>query len=204
MSNQRSRQSGSLPWTEGSIAGIGGFVAGYVVLYLVKSGAIKDYIASSMGMLSSYGISGTPPAWKFAGWLYYTAHNLDIEITASAAGQTQTTTQTMQTNPVWDGWLLALPALALVAAGAYVAYSNRIRDTGTAAKYGLTVVPGYFVAVLAGVFAFAWTAQISAAGVSAELSMQPPLTNAALIAGLVYPAVFGAVGGVVGSELGSG
>jgi hypothetical protein len=206
MATQRSTQSESrsLPWTEGSVLGALAFAAGYGVLYLVKSSAINDYISSSAGMLSSYGIGGTPPTWKFAGWLYYTAHNLELEIAASAAGQSQTTTQSMQSNPVWDGWLLALPAIALIAAGAYVTYSRHIRDSETAAKYGVTVIPGYFAAVVAGAFVFAWTIQVSGGGVTGELSMKPPLTNAALIAGVIYPVVFGGIGGIVGSKLGNG
>lgn len=169
----------------GTVAGLGAWLVGYLVTYLLHSGGVRDALATDVLEL----LAGDPVTWKLIGWLYFNAHFVD----ASVPGLLGRSTVNLLSGAEELGLLAlyVLPPVALLVAGAVAAYGRADADAGAVegAKTGAAVALGYLLASLVGAVAVRITVADAVAG--------PSLVTAVLLAGLVYPLVFGAVGGAV-------
>ena len=138
--------------------------------------------------------------WKIAGWVFYNAQNVKIEVTSAGRSRTidylsAAPSASNLTSTVPKLAYYVVPALVLLVAG-YVAYqrSNRSLGAESAAGVGAAIAGGYVVLSAAGVFVFEYTqSSLNTTGTAA-----PKLSTAILVAGLVYPVVLGAIGGYFG------
>ncbi|WP_168219930.1 transporter [Salarchaeum sp. JOR-1] len=174
--------------------GAAAYVLNYVLVYAFM---LVDGVESG----------GEIPRWKVAGWVFYNAHNVDVEAAVggrtasgnyleSAAAGGLTDAISALTSIVPKLVYYVVPAVVLVLAGVLAARRVRADLSGLeAAGVGAGIVGGYLVLAVVGVFAFEYS--VSALGTSASLA--PKLSAAVLLAGLVYPVVLGAVGGVLDS-----
>jgi hypothetical protein len=172
----------------GALVGAGAYVAGYVLTFLLT---VVDGVES-----------GQVAGWKAVGWVFYGAHNVDIQQTVSSDRGSVS-----QTIGVFDQGVselgstvpqvvyLLVPVGVLLGAG-YVAYqradAGRL-ETVQVAAVGATVVVGYLVLAVLGAFLF----EESGGAFGVDASVGPELATAVVIAGLVYPLVLGAVGAVL-------
>ncbi|MEF8782061.1 MAG: hypothetical protein V5A39_11845 [Haloarculaceae archaeon] len=174
-----------LPYAAGVAGGVGAFVAGYLVTFLVKG----QNITSAFGGFDEIPISDIPlPAdWQIIGWYFYQMHNVDTEVSISFVGRSETYTLSSSVDP----WLALVPVAALVIAGFGVARAASAETLERGAVAGATVVLGYFVLVVVFALLVGWSA--SRAGGS--ISVGPSPVPAAILAGVLYPVVLGAIGG---------
>lgn len=174
----------SLPVLEGALGGAGAFFVGYLLTYLWKAQEYRDSFAQIQPLVELFG-GETPAPWKIIGWLYYSAHFVESRVAVGPV--------TAYADLIGQGEgnlevLYLVPPLLLLVAGYLVArqtdQTERLTD---GVQAGALVTIGYFVLVLAGVFAF----QVSGSG--------PELVPSLLLAGIVYPLVFGTIGGAIAS-----
>lgn len=174
----------SLPVVEGALGGAGAYLLGYLLTYLWKAQEYRDAFARIQPFVELFG-GETPGPWKIIGWLYYNAHLVESRVTVGPV--------TTYVDLIGQGEgplevLYLVPPLFLLVAGYLVARRTDDRETVAAgAQAGVTVVSGYLVLVLVGVFAF----QAGGSG--------PELVSSLLLAGVVYPLVFGGLGGGIAS-----
>jgi hypothetical protein len=176
----------NLPIGRGAAAGVGAYLLGYLVTYLLHGSSIRDAFVT--GVIEFF--AGDPVAWKLVGWLFYNAHGVAATVPGLFGEST--------VNFVAEGEGLALTglyvvvAVTLVAAGLAVAWGRGSVADG--ARAGATVVLGYLPLAVVGAFLFRVSVDDAVAG--------PTLVTAILLAGLFYPLVLGAVGGAVAGAVG--
>ncbi|MFC7068142.1 transporter [Halobaculum lipolyticum] len=175
----------------GAVAGVGAYVLGYLLTYLTQAGAVRDRLAGLNFLASLFG-GEQVAAWQGVGWYFYNAHFVSTTVPSFGGTRTANLIASADANLAY---LYVLPPLALLAAGAGVAFLADAGDPADGAVAALGVVPAYFLLALAGAFVFAY-------GGGDAGSVHPEYVTAALLAGLVYPAVFGAVGGAVAGVVG--
>lgn len=200
----RSSGSGSTGLAAG--AGALAYLVGFAITYFLLESDIRQNMqeqTQAMATLQQYG-ADPPAVWQGVGWFFYGAHNVQLEISAEAAGQSFSQSVPVTQGPVWTPVLYLIPVLALVGAGALATRGSNAPSHGEAAKQGATVIAGYLPLAIAGVFVVAWSAEVTSGVQSAEVTLRPQLMTAVLLAGIVYPAVFGGIGGYVAHALGGG
>lgn len=175
----------SLPVLEGAVGGAGAYLLGYLLTYLWKAQEYRDAFARIQPLVELFG-GETPAPWKIIGWLYYSAHFVEsrvavgpvtayVDLVAQGEGNLQV--------------LYVVPPLLLLVAGYLVARRTDTPETvANGAQAGVSVVIGYLVLVIVGVFAF----QVSGSG--------PDFVPSLLLAGVVYPLVFGSIGGAIAAS----
>ncbi|MFB6179977.1 MAG: transporter [Halorientalis sp.] len=182
----------------GATVGAGAYVVGYLVAFVFT---VIDGVDSS-----AFDI----PGWKVVGWVFYNAHNVDIVGTGSVGGFSMSKQFSLLARASGNGadgltstvpafLYFLVPAVVLIGAG-YVAYQRageRTVETGQAAALGATITIGYLVMAVLGRFLFTYSA-----GETVSTSATPQLTNAVLLAGLIYPLVLGAIGGAIAKTQG--
>lgn len=190
--------AGSVSIGGGLAGGVIAYALGYGVIALTKSDAIES-VSGLFGMLSQFGGQIDYPAgWKLAGWVFYRAHNVDVLIDIS--GSDSPNPVALTESVFWDPWFFAVPVVALLVAGAAVAYASAARSAVAGAVAGGSLVLGYGLTVVAGAILTGWS--VSVEGVlSFEASAGPDLALAILLAGIVYPVVLGGLGGVLGGAI---
>lgn len=171
----------------GLAGGIGAWLLGYLVVYVLHGSDIRNSFGSSVIELFTDG----PVTWKLVGLLFYNAHNVAVQIPDVPFLGGGAVNVVARGDEAALTVLFALPPVLLLAAGAVAAW-NAAEAPATAARNGASVALGYFPLSLAGAFLFA---------IGGEEAAGPSLVTAALLAGLVYPLVLGAVGGLVGGHL---
>lgn len=176
-------------------AGLGAvaFLVGYVITFVLMTidGVEADDAAS----------------WKVAGWVFFGGHNVDLELTLSAGGQSRSETVSVfdeatasnLTSTIPEFLYLLVPIAVLIGAG-FLMYAvvGRSLSTGAAAGVGATVAIGYVVLSLLGSFLFEYSQSSGSGDFQVSGSLGPELTMAVLLAGIVYPLLFGGLGGIVG------
>jgi hypothetical protein len=221
MSRSGSRDDGllgSLPIQRGALAGVGAFVVGYVLTYLLKSGDIEDktpddgvMIAEANGeeedMIFSEADVDPPEVADAVTWLYYEMHNVDMAGTLTYTeirdGETiRTFEYDLLLGVDVETYMMLIPPVLLAAAGYWVVSSVVVSDEGEAAKAGATVMAGYFVAAVLSAVVFVYNDlhtenQGSDWEYMVEAAFSVDVQSAAIIAGLVYPLAFSALGGYV-------
>lgn len=172
----------NVPLVQGSVAGLLTWVLGYLFTYLITAGEIRE---SDLNQFLEF-INEEPATYDIVGWIFYNAHFVDT---------------TFENVPFFgaesfvggeDGvtaLLYVIPPLLLIGAGLAMARYNGARDANSGALSGLSVVPGYLLPSIAGVFFFEVTL--------GNASGAPDLVSGIFLAGLVFPVLFGALGGVI-------
>ena len=166
----------------GALAGLGAYLLGYLVTYLVTADPIRNSVASRMLDV----LTGESAVWKLVGWVFYGEHFVDAIVPGLLAGSNAVNLVTaVETVPEY---LFVVPPLALVLAGAVAAQVTTAPRPTEGAVAGALVVLGYLPAAVVGAFVFTITV--------GDVSAGPDLVTAVLLAGVAYPLVFGIVGGV--------
>lgn len=168
----------------GSVAGALAWILGYVFTYLLTASDIRDSLGSNVLEL----FQGEPATLEFVGWVFYNAHFVETVFADIGIFPTESTSY-IGGDPGFTPWLYVIPIGLLVAAGLATARMAGAADIGEGVLAGVTVVPGYLVLALVGVFVF--TLEIGGGTVS------PAPLPAVALAGIVYPALCGGVGGAI-------
>lgn len=185
-SNQPAQQT-DLPMVRGAIAGVAAWLIGYLLTYLVVAPDIKDTATNQL--IDAFG--GSPPTFEMVGWVFYNAHFVDTVVRDIPLLGGQTSFIGGQ-----DGFSVVLylvPIGLLVAAGLAVARRDGVNSPSRGALSALTVVPGYLVLSIAGVFLF----EVPALGGR----MAPDLLPAIVVAGIIFPLAFAGAGGAIAGYL---
>lgn len=169
--------------------GVGAYLLGYLVTYLTQASAVRDRLGALNFVASLFG--GDPAAaWQGVGWYFYNAHFVSTVVPTLGGGTRSV--DLLASADASLGYLYLVPPVALLAAGAAIAFVAEAESPADGSIAALGVVPAYFVLALVGAFLFAY-------GGGDVGSIHPDYVTAALLAGLVYPAVFGGIGGAVGA-----
>jgi uncharacterized membrane protein (DUF485 family) len=211
---------GSLPIQRGALAGVGAFVVGYVLTYLIKSGDIKDKTPDDGVVMvevsgeetelpfSEIGVD-PPEVTEVVSWLFYEMHRVEmagtLTRTVTRDGENNSTEYDLLLGVDVETYMTLVPPLLLAAAGYWVVSSIAVSDEGEAAKAGATVAVGYFVTAIIGALVFAYN-DLGTEGANGfnqqsqrtiEVAFSVDLQSAAIMAGVVYPLAFGALGGYI-------
>lgn len=153
---------------------------------------------------------GGDAGWvKVAGWVFYAAHTVKMEITGFAGDRSGTRTTSLfdgfseltnLTDAVPEILYLLVPIVVLVGSGFVLV--RRVTGSGasatTAAALGASVVVGYLPLAVVGQLVFSHTE--TGLGGSVGVTVAPELAPSVLLVGLVYPLVCGTVGGVLAQQ----
>ena len=174
---------GSVPIVEGAAAGLLAWLLGYLATYLVVSPGVRD---SPLNQIIE-ALDGEPATYEMVGWVFYNAHFVntvfsDLPIVGSH------TTSYIGGEEGFAVLLYVVPIVLLLLAGLAVGYYRGASDPSDGAIAGVTVVIGYLVLSVAGLFLF----EITVGGASAA----PDRLAGVVLAGIVYPLVFAGAGGV--------
>ncbi len=174
-----------IPAAAGTIAGIGAWLLGYLVTYLVTIDEIEsDLLAQGLQLFAA-----DAAAWKLVGWLFYNAHNVAVRVPRGPFTPNSGNFVAADDGTLWILYLV--PPVSVIAAGALVTWRRRtaLRSAGDAVVGGSTVLVGYLLLSIVGVTAFS-------VGLGGETLRPDPIT-AVLLAGVVYPLLFGSIGGLL-------
>jgi hypothetical protein len=173
-----------LPVGVGAAAGAAAWVLSYLCTYLVASGDIQNSLFGRVLEAAEIGV------WQAVGWVFFNAHFVNTLVDLGFFGGGATNAIGGENG--FTALLYVVPPLLLIVAGLavgrYVGASDL--DAADAALSGLTVVLGYGLLSVVGVFLFATE------------NVAPDPVTGVLLAGVVYPVVFGAVGAVAASLTG--
>lgn len=175
----------SRPYVESAAAGVGAWVLGYLITYLLVATEIES---SPLNDLIEF-FEGDSATYELVGWVFYNAHLVDV---------TYTGIDLFSPPPSFiggeDGFtalLYVVPPALLLIGGLAVGRYRGVTGTNEGAVAGALLAAGYVLPSAAGAFVF--TVSVGSAAGSPD-----PLT-AVVVAGLFYPLVFGAIGGVAAS-----
>lgn len=168
-----------LPLGIGAAAGVGAWLLTYLFTYLLTASEFQNSI---IGQLSDI------PTWKSVGWVFFNAHFVSTVVDVPIVGGT---TNFIGSESAFTPLLYVLPVLLLLIAGVAVGRAADVAemDGANAALSGATVVLGYGVLSILGVFLFATD------------NVSPDLVPGILLAGVLYPIVLGAGGAVAARAL---
>lgn len=178
-----------IPLAHGTVGGAIAFVLGYLLTYLWQGPGVRETLADINAIIELVG-GQTIPVWKAVAWIFYNAHAVPLRFPSLGPGSGSRSLIGGGGAPTL---LYVLPPLVLLLVGAGVAWWAGSRDLTEGAIAGGSMVVGYLLLAVIGVFVFRYTIQDAFIG--------PQLVMSALIAGIVYPVVFGAIGGGLAGEL---
>lgn len=166
-------------------AGAAAFLVGYLATYASQAARIRDALRGLNTLVSLFG--GEPiPAWKAVGWVFYSAHYVDLTFPALGGGRVA---RNLIASGAAPGALHLLPPVLLVVAGAILARHVGAEEPLPAALAGGSVAAGYAPLAIAGIFAVRVTVGGATVG--------PDLVTGIFLAGIVYPQLLGGIGGVL-------
>jgi hypothetical protein len=163
-----------VPLAVGAVAGAVAELVGYVLVFVLTSGSIRDNVLRQATEI---------PTWKAVGWVFFNAHFVETAVDLGFLGSGSLSF--IGGEDGFTPFLYVIPPLVLVAAGLAVGQYGDIDDAGAALISVIGIVLGYLVLVLVDLFAF----QAGGTG--------PVLATGVLLAGIIYPFVFGTIGGLV-------
>lgn len=173
-------------WVRGSVLGILSWVIGYVLTYLL----VANDISESFLQQAIEAFQDEPATYEMVGWVFYNAHFVDTAIEGiPMIGGSSTNFITGEAE--FTMLLYVIPIALLIGAGLALARYESVESPTGGVLAGITVVPGYLLAIVAGVFLF----EVSIGGVAAA----PDMIQAIGLAGVTYPLVFGGIGGAIAS-----
>ncbi|MFW5918378.1 MAG: hypothetical protein ACOCR0_02730 [Haloferacaceae archaeon] len=181
-----SRSDGGVPIVEGGIAGIVAWLVGYALTYLTVAPTIRE---SALNRIVE-GLDGEPATYEMVGWVFYNAHFVEVvfEDVPLLGGGAATY---IGGDEGFTVLLYVVPVGLLLAAGLALARYDGAAGTTRGALVGASVLPGYLLASVAGVFLF----EVTVGGASGA----PDFVAGVFLAGLVYPGLFATAGGVLGA-----
>jgi hypothetical protein len=183
-----SDQNRGVPIVSGSLIGFGAWVLGYLLTYVVVGSAIRE---SALNRIIE-AFDGDPATYELVGWVFYNAHFVDVvftDVPLFGGG----TTSYVGGEDGFTVLLYLIPVGLLLAAGLALSRYEGATETNRGALVGLSVLPGYLLPSIAGVFLF----EVTVGGASGA----PDLVAGIFLAGIVYPGLFATVGGVFGAIL---
>lgn len=203
---QHTGGASSFPWKAGGVAGIGAYIAGYLVTFAT--------IYMDLLVFSSYG-NNYDFGWADAGMIFYNAQFVRLEYDGNpntinrlgSLGEVLNVDGVLGvTNPVvFDMGLLSFPVIAytglvaFVIAGAGYLVANRAipEQASVSAKMeaGMTVFAGYLPLAFLGSFVFETELESASLMNQQAMTANPDVFASVLIAGFLFPLVFGALGG---------
>ncbi|AEH38433.1 hypothetical protein [Halopiger xanaduensis] len=175
-----------LPVLAGAATGLGAWLVGYAVTYLLVANDVRE--SSLQRMIE--GLGGEPATYEMVGWVFYNAHLAETVFRNVPLVGSRATSYIGGENGFTVA-LYAVPVATLLVAGLALAVYRGSSAPTDGLLAGLTALPGYLVAAVAGVFLFEVTVGNAAGG--------PDALPAVILAGLLFPAVCASVGGVVGA-----
>ena len=165
----------------GPVGGVLAWVVGYGLVYLLTASEIEN---SPIQQLIEI-VQGEPATYKMVGWTFYNAHF--VEVTFQGVPAVGDVTQNFIGSDGFSVLLYLIPAGLLLTTGVALGRAGDARDVADGIIAGVSVVPGYLVCSVVGVFLF----EISIGTISGG----PALLPGVLLAGLLYPAFFAGLGG---------
>lgn len=171
----------------GAAVGLLTWVVGYLFTYLLVAPEVTD---STLNRLIE-GLDGTLPTVDVVAWALYNAHFVEVIMRGGVLGDSAFSL--VGGDNGFTPLLYLVPVGLLVAAGLAISRYQRAASPTAGAIVGLTVLPGYLLLTIAGVFLF----EVTAFGLEAG----PDPVMAVILAGVVYPALFAGAGGAIGGFL---
>ncbi|WP_128905451.1 transporter [Halorubrum amylolyticum] len=182
-----SRTRGIAGATGGAVA----YILGYLVVYVTQGDRIEEGLSGINFFADLFG--GDPiSTWQAAGWMFYNAHFVDVDV-PSLIGGAQSTNLITQAEGGSLTFLFVVPPILLLLAGAVAGRTANADNPVEGAQAGAFVLAGYLPLAVIGAFLFRYAV--------GDGTVAPDLVTAVLLAGAVYPAVFGAIGGAASSLL---
>jgi len=185
-SRRRGRSGGltdRLPLKLGGIFGAVAYVVGLILSFLLVTldGEIEpddQQVGSSLDV---------------AGWVFYNAHFVDTEASASAGGFSESSSESIisESAGLPEVIYYLVPILLLAGAAYLLLQQEYVTEATDAALSGASVVIGYLPLALIGTFLF----EASESEGGASVSVGPETGAAIIFAGLLFPLVLGAIGG---------
>ncbi|WP_181685534.1 hypothetical protein [Halorhabdus salina] len=199
--SQPSQSNSGVPIVGGIIGGAVAYLVGILVIFFAKSGVIQNDLAQSLGQVGQLsGDVSLPGAWQVGGWIFYAAHNVEITMDISTAGRSMSQSLPVTNGLIWEPWFLVVPVVALLIAGFLVASTVPAQTATSGFQAGASVVLGYGLLAVVGVFLTEWELSISQLGTEVSAAVGPSLVPGAILVGLVYPIVAGGIGGIAASR----
>lgn len=168
------------------LAGVVAWALGYALVYLAVAREVR---ASALNRIIDV-LGGEPATYELVGWVFFNAHFVDTVFSDVPLVGTRATSF-VGGEGGFSTALVAVPVVVLVAGGVGVALYAAAATGAEGLTAGLTLVPGYAVASVAGAFAFEVTV--------GSASAAPDPLAAVLVAGVLFPAVFAGTGGLLGA-----
>ena len=172
-----------VPFGVGAAAGAAAWVLGYLCTYLITSSDIQNSLFGRVLEAAEIGV------WQVVGWVFFNAHFVDTVVDLPVVGGA---TSFVGGENGFTILLYVVPPLLLLAAGLAVGRYAGADDAASAAVGGASLVIGYGLLSIVGVFLFP-TENVS-----------PDPVTGVLLAGVVYPVVLGAVGAAIAGATSSG
>lgn len=173
----------------GLLAGLAAFVLGYAVTFAWHGNAIEERLRPIDQLLSLFQAEPIG-AWRVVGWLFYSAHFVDIRASFGFGPiESELTVNLIAEGAGSLEFLYLVPPLLLVLGGGLLARWAAAVTLRNGAIAGTAIAIGYVAAAVVGLFVFQYG------------GVRPDPTVAILVAGLGYPILFGAVGGAVAVRL---
>jgi len=173
-----------LPVVLGAVVGLVTWLVGFALTYLLAADEIED--SSIQQFLEA--VDQDPETYEMVGWVFYNSHMVDTVVT-DIPGIGDQATNFIGGDDGFSVFLYVIPVALLLIAGLAVGRSQGVTDISTGLVAGLTLVPGYLLLSVAGLFLFEATIAGSTIG--------PQRLQGLFLVGLVYPAGFGGLGGVL-------
>ncbi|WP_158854900.1 hypothetical protein [Halorhabdus sp. CUG00001] len=193
--------SSGIPVVGGIIGGASAYLVGFLAILFAKSGAIQNDLTQTLGQIGQLSSDVTlPEAWQVGGWVFYAAHNVEITMDLSTAGQSISRSLPVTNGLLWEPWFLVVPIVALLIAGFIVAWTAPVQTAASGFQAGASVVLGYGSLAIGGVFLTEWGLSISQLGTEVTASVGPSLVPGVVLVGLVYPIIGGGIGGIAASR----
>lgn len=171
------------PVVFGALSGLGAWILGYVVVFLTASTDVRD--SAAQRFLEAAG--GEPATYEMVGWVFYNIHLVDIVAEVPLLGSF--TINTVGNNDGFSPAFYLLPVVILLATALVVSQYHGVDGPLSGFTAGLTLVPGYLVLTILGLFLF----EVSIGDATAS----PQLVEGVVIAGIAYPVVFAGAGGII-------
>lgn len=189
-----------LPFRRSIPLGIGAYLLGYVLTFLITIGRTASVMAIEIpGRYANTAPLGqildtTPADSVVAGWFYYNAHLVPTSLPSPDASNGLSIFANYNLINELNGILLVLyliPSLLLIGVGYLTVRTGTTHGVNGARNAGASVGFGYFPLFLIGAFLF--TARAT------EASASPDGLQTVFI-GLLYIGIFGAIGGVLAEK----
>lgn len=173
------------PVVLGALGGLGAWILGYVVVFLAASTNVQD--SAVQRFLEAAG--GEPATYEMVGWVFFNTHLVDIVAEVPLLGSFSI--NTVGTDDGFSAALYLIPVVMLFAVALGVTRYSGADDPVSGFTAGLTLLPGYLLLTLVGLFLF----EVSIGDATAS----PEFVDGILFAGIAYPAVFAGAGGIAAS-----